>query len=425
MFFNKKAIIIYIKLLKNNCSSSIEEIYNLSKSLGIKIIFKILIKILHPHYKYFINVGKLKKIKLISKKKKTNLIILNHVITPSQERNLKNDYNFNILNRTKLILNIFIKRSKTKIGKLQSQLASLKYMSTRLIHNWTHLERQKGGLKILSGPGETQLETDRRLLNNNILFIYKKLKKIEKNNIQKKYIKLKKNYHFISLVGYTNAGKSTLFNNITKSNIFVSQKLFSTLDTKLNKISKFNTNKIILSDTIGFIKNLPNELIESFKTTLKEICYSSLIIHILDVNDLKNLYNNENYINLILKNINAKNIKKIRIMNKIDKIKGLKYFIEYNKNLIYNTIWLSAKKKKGIFLLYKNLFLNFKKTIKVNYKLLLPKNFYWIINRLYCKSYIINKINCKNNNIKINILIKIKEWLLLCKLEPNLKYCII
>ncbi len=347
----EKVLGIYIYFNKKNIINK-NEFKKLIFSAGFYIDKLLEINIRYPNKKYFLGLGKIKEIILIIKKFNFSKIIINLVLKSTQEYNLKKIFKCYILNRTNLILDIFKNRAVTNYGKLQVELAYLNYLSTRLIKRWDHLERQKGGTKNISGPGETQIEIDRRLIKKRIKFINKKILKITNQKSSNIKFRNKYNIPIVSLVGYTNSGKSTLFNLLTNSNLELGDSYFSTLDTYIRKINifKFNSN-VLVSDTIGFIRNLPKNIKSAFKGTLSEISYSHLILHIIDVS---NLYfkNYIDVVNSILDDLNINNsIPIVQVMNKIDKIKKYNIKIDFKDNLPIR-IWISAKKRIGINFIY-------------------------------------------------------------------------
>ncbi len=269
---------------------------------------------------HFISKGKLQEIRDSASRLQIDLIIFNCDLSPSQERNLEKFLKKRVLDRTGLILDIFALRAESHIGKLQVELAQLSYLSTRLVRGWSHLERQKGGIG-LRGPGETQLETDRRLLRDRIKNLNKRL---DRNHNQKRinrYARKKSDAFQVSLVGYTNAGKSSLFNLLTKGKTYVKDQLFATLDTKTKKLASkdgYGTN-VIISDTVGFVSNIPTNLIESFKATLEDLENADLLLHVIDVND-DNRQQKINEVNKILQMLELGSTPIINIFNKSDEI---------------------------------------------------------------------------------------------------------
>ncbi|MDC3011794.1 GTPase HflX [SAR86 cluster bacterium] len=290
--------------------------------------------------KHFIGRGKLEEIKRIIDLNKIELIIFNHNLSPSQERNIESFLKTRVLDRTGLILDIFAKRAFSHIGKLQVELAQLTHLSTRLVRGWSHLERQKGGIG-LRGPGETQLETDRRLISQRIKNIKKRLEKSHQQKNLNRYARKKGRNHIVGIVGYTNAGKTTLFNGLTGSREFQADKLFATLDTVTRKNLVPGSNSIIYTDTVGFISNLPTSLIESFKATLDDLKSADLLLHVVDVSD-RNFKNKIYEVNKILTEINAEKIPQILVKNKID-------INDFDQNEVINPVnSVSVSAKEGI-----------------------------------------------------------------------------
>ena len=237
-----------------------------------------------PHAKFFVGTGKLDEIADAVNRESAELVIFNHNLSPSQERNLEASLGCRVLDRTGLILDIFAMRARTHEGKLQVELAQLQHLSTRLVRGWTHLERQKGGIG-LRGPGETQLESDRRMVRERIKSIQKRLEKVRKQRDQGRQSRLKSDIPTVSLVGYTNAGKSTLFNRMTEADVYAADQLFATLDTTMRRLEIPEQGPVVLADTVGFISHLPHRLIDAFRATLEEAATASLLLHIVDASE--------------------------------------------------------------------------------------------------------------------------------------------
>ena len=325
---------------KGSVENDNEEFISLTFSTGASIngITYINSKIFNRNT--LIGKGKIESIKKDLEDIDADLIIFNRGLSASQERNLEKILKIPVIDRSRLILNIFAKRAKTSSGKLQVELAQLKHLSTRLVRGWTHLERQKGGIG-LRGPGEKQLETDRRLLNKRIKSIEFKLRKLRTQRLtnRKSRNKLMKN---VALVGYTNAGKSTLFNTLSDSNTLVADKMFATLDPVFRPINISKKRKVVISDTVGFIRELPKELIESFLSTLEEVSNADLILHVLDSSDRSMLQHKQSVDN-ILKEIGADHIPIIYTYNKADLVKT-----DLNTINTFDHIQISAKNGTGI-----------------------------------------------------------------------------
>ena len=344
----QKAVIVQVELPKKRERSSslkaFDEFKELVLSSGAEISDEDFSKQAKPTSGLFITKGKAERIKDSLEQTESELVIFNHDLTPSQERNLENIFQARVLDRTGLILDIFAERASSHIGKLQVELAQLSHLSTRLVRGWSHLERQKGGIG-LRGPGETQLETDRRLLNQRIKNIKNKLSKSHKQREVNRYSRSKSNKTLVALVGYTNAGKTTLFNLLTESQLYVANKLFATLDSVTRKNNVSGLEDILFSDTVGFISDLPTELIESFKATLDELKSADILVHVVDISDPDFIYKTEQVL-LILKELGISNIPSIRVNNKSDKVDIDEISNETSNN--NNEVWVSALKNTGM-----------------------------------------------------------------------------
>ena len=341
-----KTLIIFIDVESLRTGQELEniygEFYELVNSAGAEIVQSSSSKQKSPSVSHFINKGKLEEIKDIVDKSKAELVIVNHQLSASQARNLELKLKVRVIDKTELILDIFASRATTHIGKLQVELAQLNHLSTRLIRGWTHLERQKGGIG-LRGPGETQLETDRRLIGHRIKRLKSRLDKAHKQKQLNSYSRKKSRNKLVALVGYTNAGKTTLFNSLTNSKQLAEDKLFATLDSVTRKNIDPELGPILFSDTVGFISELPTQLIESFKATLDELKSADLLLHVVDISDIDHRQK-EKEVNQILDELNLQSIPQIRVNNKCD-IKGSTNFDSKNKD---NEVWISAEKNIGI-----------------------------------------------------------------------------
>ena len=344
----QKAVIVQVELPKKRERSSslkaFDEFKELVLSSGAEISDEDFSKQAKPTSGLFITKGKAERIKDSLEQTESELVIFNHDLTPSQERNLENIFQARVLDRTGLILDIFAERASSHIGKLQVELAQLSHLSTRLVRGWSHLERQKGGIG-LRGPGETQLETDRRLLNQRIKNIKNKLSKSHKQREVNRYSRNKSNKTLVAFVGYTNAGKTTLFNLLTESQLYVANKLFATLDSVTRKNNVSGLEDILFSDTVGFISDLPTELIESFKATLDELKSADILVHVVDISDPDFIYKTEQVL-LILKELEISNIPCIRVNNKSDKVDIDEISNGTSNN--NNEVWVSALKNTGM-----------------------------------------------------------------------------
>lgn len=302
-----------------------------------------------PDSRTFIGSGKLEELRALLAAHEAELVIFNHSLSPSQERNVEQELKCRVLDRTGLILDIFAQRARTHEGKLQVELAQLEYMSTRLVRGWTHLERQKGGIG-LRGPGETQLETDRRLLRGRIKSIHKRLDKVRSQRDQNRRARARAEIHSVSLVGYTNAGKSTLFNALTNSEVYAADQLFATLDPTLRRLEIEDVGPVVMADTVGFIRHLPHKLVEAFQATLQEASEASLLVHVIDAADPDRELNVEQ-VELVLKEIGADDVPVLKVMNKIDKLDSAPR-IERDGHGVPEVVWLSAQQGQGLELLH-------------------------------------------------------------------------
>ncbi len=345
----KSACVISINFGDNDFEESVEEIKELVLSADMKIVSTVNIKRSAPDPKYFLGSGKAEEVKFIIQESKADTVIFNHNLSPSQERNLEKFLSTRILDRTALILFIFAKRAKSHEGKLQVELAQLDHLSTRLIKGWSHLERQKGGIGVRGGPGEKQLELDRRMLRLRIKQLKEKLDKLKRQRTMQRKKRSRSNVLNISIVGYTNAGKSTLFNQLTRANALAMNQLFATLDTTSRKLFIEEGVECVISDTVGFIKALPTTLIEAFKSTLEESREADLLLHVVN---MANPNHGEQIIavNKILDEIKASSIPQILVLNQIDRL-DIKANHERDEYGRISTIQLSAKTGEGIELL--------------------------------------------------------------------------
>ena len=342
---NNDALLVHVEDQSLDINNSKEEFKDLAKSANISILETIYFSKKNKNIgiKYYIGSGEAKTIHDYVIKMGVKLVIFNVDLSPSQERNLELLLSARVLDRTGLILDIFSQRAFSHEGKLQVELAQLNYLSTRLVRGWSHLERQKGGIG-LRGPGETQLETDRRLLRARIKTIKKRLTKVSNQRNLSRNKRLKQNIPRISIVGYTNAGKSTLFNTLTGMNTLSEDKLFATLDPIHRKLDLDFKKKSVISDTVGFIRGLPHHLVESFKSTLSEVAESNLLLHVIDLSD-DNFLSYLDEVNNVLDSIDAKNIPKILVFNKIDQNYNPENFLHLQKD---SFCYVSAKTGYGI-----------------------------------------------------------------------------
>jgi|TARA_B110000971_G_scaffold53311_1_gene54229 GTP-binding protein HflX len=340
----ERALLVHINFNSQSDQDDLAEFIELVRSADVVDIDVIVGSRQQPSAKTFIGKGKLEEIAGQVAAQEIEVVLFNHALSPSQERNLEAHLQCRVLDRTGLILDIFAQRAQSFEGKLQVELAQLKHLSTRLVRGWTHLERQKGGIG-LRGPGETQLETDRRLLNKRIKYLNSRLDKVARQRDQSRQARKKADIPTVSLVGYTNAGKSTLFNCLTESNAYAANKLFATLDPTLRKLDLDDQSSVILADTVGFIRHLPHDLVAAFRATLIETREADLILHVVDCAD-DDRQEKMFAVNQVLEEINASETPQLVIYNKID-LPDFQPRIDVDEDGSQWRVWLSAQKNIG------------------------------------------------------------------------------
>ncbi|MEM5420260.1 GTPase HflX [Paraburkholderia ferrariae] len=316
------AALVGIDFGKTEFEASLEELSLLAKSAGATPAVTLTGRRSSPDAAMFIGNGKAEELRLACEANDIEIVIFNHALSPAQQRNLERALNRRVVDRTSLILDIFAQRARSHEGKLQVELAQLQYLATRLVRAWTHLERQKGGIG-LRGPGETQLETDRRLIGERIKMLQGKLAKLRRQHGTQRRQRERNRTMSVSLVGYTNAGKSTLFNALTKAQAYAADQLFATLDTTSRRVWLGDAvGQIVLSDTVGFIRELPHQLVAAFRATLQETVQADLLLHVVDASSAVRL-DQIDQVNGVLHDIGADTIRQVLVFNKIDAVPEL------------------------------------------------------------------------------------------------------
>jgi len=322
-----------------------EEFRELALSAGADVVGELTSMRRKPDPRYFIGKGKLEELTELVRATDAELVISSAPLSPSQERNLERQLECRVLDRAGLILDIFAQRARSFEGKLQVELAQLRHLSTRLVRGWTHLERQKGGIG-LRGPGETQLESDRRLIGMRIKQLRQRLENVDARRTMNRQNRVRAEVPTVALVGYTNAGKSTLFNAMTDAGVYVRDQLFATLDPTVRRLQLPDGREIVLADTVGFIRDLPHELIAAFRSTLQEAREADLILHLIDASD-ENRWQRVRQVNSVLSQLDADQVPQIRVYNKIDKLEREPRMTS-NRDGESRAVWVSARTGAGI-----------------------------------------------------------------------------
>ncbi|HVE50420.1 MAG TPA: GTPase HflX [Casimicrobiaceae bacterium] len=341
----QRALIVELDLGEGRVEERLHELTQLAVSAGAAVVGQVTGRRRRPDAALFAGSGKVGEIGERAKDAGANLVIFDHPLSGVQQRNLENALECRVIDRTSLILDIFAQRARSREGKLQVELAQLKHMSTRLVGGWTHLERQKGGIG-LRGPGETQLETDRRLITQRVRTISARLEGVAKSRATQSRTRRRAQVRTVALVGYTNAGKSTLFNRLTGASVVAANRLFATLDTTLRRIHVPDAENIVVSDTVGFIRDLPHDLVAAFRATLSEAADADLLLHVIDAS-ASDRDEQVAAVDAVLDEIGAAEIPTIRVLNKCD-VAGLPQGVERDPCGTITAVRVSALTGVGV-----------------------------------------------------------------------------
>jgi len=341
----ERALLLHARIGRSPFAEEKQEFEALADSAGAEVVGHLDAHLRSVNARYLIGKGKMEELSQLAESTCAELILVDHLLSPAQERNLEQSLKLPIVSRTGLILDIFALRARTFEGKLQVELAQLQHLSTRLIRGWTHLERQKGGIG-LRGPGETQLESDRRILATRIKQLDTRLEKLSSRRNLARSNRRKREIPTISLVGYTNTGKSTLFNQLTDAGVTVADQLFATMDPTLRAMELPNGNSVVLADTVGFVRELPHELIAAFQSTLEEIRDAHLLLHVVDCSDPVHQQRIEE-VQMVLEEIGADHVSTIQVYNKAD-ILAVSPRVDRAESGKATRVWLSARTGTGI-----------------------------------------------------------------------------
>jgi GTP-binding protein HflX len=339
------AVLVALDFGEPDAEESLEELRRLTESAGVLPVAVVQGKRARPDAAYFAGTGKVDEIANTLQATHAAVAIFNHDLSPAQQRNLEQRLKIRVVDRTSLILDIFAQRAQSHEGKVQVELAQLQRLSTRLVRGWTHLERQKGGVG-LRGPGETQLETDRRLIGKRVKSLKERLQKLGRQRHTQRRARSRNAVFSVSIVGYTNAGKSTLFNCLTHASAYAADQLFATLDTTSRRVFVPEVGQIVVSDTVGFIKQLPHSLVEAFRATLEEAAQADLLLHVVDASSTLRDSQIEQ-VNAVLAEIGAAHLPQLIIMNKID-LAGLPPRVDRDEYGKIARVWVSAATGSGI-----------------------------------------------------------------------------
>jgi GTP-binding protein HflX len=415
----ERAVLVHLDFPTDADREQLDELRDLTVSAGAEPVAIVTGSRATPHPRYFVGTGKAEEIRDVVQAQQADVVLFNHALSPVQERNLEKLLQCQVLDRTGLILDIFAQRARTHEGKLQVELAQLRHLSTRLVRGWTHLERQKGGIG-LRGPGETQLETDRRLLNDRIRQLNRRLEKVRRQRDQGRRARKRNALPTVSLVGYTNAGKSTLFNRLTRADVLAADQLFATLDPTLRRVELPGAYPMVLADTVGFIRHLPHDLVAAFRSTLQETRDADLLLHVVDANDEQRLPNMEQ-VNQVLQEIGAADNPQLQVFNKIDLLEDGVPRLERDEQGRPRRVWVSAADGAGIDLLLQAIDEILNRDIQ-RHSLSLPPQAGRLHARLHEYGAVLNETVDEAGHWLMQVELRHSDWALLDKHEQLSRY---
>lgn len=404
---NDRAILVTLQS-QDSHSDEIAEFKELVKAAEVDELSLIKGKLASYNQKYFLGLGKVEEVKEAVDALEANVVIVNHELSPSQNRNLERFLKVRVIDRTALILDIFAQRAESFEGKLQVELAQLTHISSRLVRMWTHLDSLRGGSVGLRGPGESQLEMDRRMIGQRIKQLKKRLEKFQQTRNQGQALRERLGVPVVALVGYTNAGKSSLFNRLTDAGTYVEDKLFATLDPKHRTLLIENVGDVILVDTVGFISKLPHELVTAFHSTLQSAVDADLLLEVVDASDPEKEFKTAQ-VSSVLSEIGAEQVPRIFVHNKIDCLENVVPHIHHNDEEVPHSVWISAEQNQGIDLL-KDAIASCFKDKHISKSIVLPPS----KGRLRAKLFELNAVKSEaindNGEFMLDVLISKADW---------------
>lgn len=403
----ERALLVHVVFQQSQYYDDEDEFRLLAVSAGAEVVLRMHTRRERPDAKYCIGSGKAEEIKQQVDEHQLDLVIFNYALTPAQERNLERVFKCRVLDRTGLILDIFAQRARTHEGKLQVELAQLRHISTRLIRGWTHLERQKGGIG-LRGPGETQLETDRRLLRGRVQHLQQQLGKVKQQRVQSRRARKRAEIPNISLVGYTNAGKSSLFNWLTDAGVYAADQLFATLDPTLRRVKLPHFGEAVLADTVGFIRYLPHDLVAAFRSTLEETREADLLVHVVDAHHAEKALQIEQ-VNEVLTQLEANEVPQLLVMNKIDLLEDRVPRIDYDAEGRAIRVWMSVREQQGLSLLQEAI-VNRLTSGVVEQEVTLPPRAGRLRARLYQQGVVTGEHCLEDGRLRLSLCLSSQHW---------------